>query len=137
MARAEPLNIPWDNLPTWVVAMLAIVTTLGLNRAWAPLGKWIGRRLDVQAKVREAERATLIDRLSSDLKDIREEAVELRKDLGEERELRMALAMENAVLTERVDQIQAHRNEDKRECELAIRALRREIVALQKRDIGA
>ena len=127
---------PPDGVPTLVTAIVSILSTLGIAKGIGPAARWIGKRLDVMHQAGVRERGDFLTRTIAELQAAREEMVELRRDLAEERELRMAIAMENAVLTERVDRLQEQRNEDKRECEAAIRALRREITVLQRKQAG-
>ena len=61
------------------------------------------------------------------------ELLELRHDLGEERELRMRLSIDNAVLHRDVGHLTKQMSDDKRECQAAIRNLRAEVAELRKK----
>lgn len=123
---------PPDGVPTWLTAILSVLTTIAGARALGPLGRWIGKRLDVMQQTRASERGDAVARLISELHTSREENVSLRQELGEERELRMAFAADYAVLTERLDNLTRIMAEDKKECQREIRTLRREVAELRR-----
>lgn len=118
--------------PTWVIAAGSVLTTVLGWQAWKPVGAWLARRLDIHQKAQLEERTNYMSRLITELSGARKELEELRQDLGEERELRMALAVDVAVLTERNESMSKAMAEDKRDCQRAIRSLRDEITRLQK-----
>lgn len=122
-----------DGVPTWMVMLSSILGTVLTWKAWGPVGAWIAKRLDLNTQAHLAERTDYVARLVSELSAARDELAELRQDLGEEKELRMAMAIENAVQAERIDALTRTMAEDKRECQAAIRALRAQIQRLQPR----
>lgn len=121
-----------DHLPTWLTVALSVITTIAGWKGLGPVAKWAGRRLDLIQQARVAERADLVRQLTGELKAAREEMVELRLAVGQERERRMALATDNATLTERVDGLTKAMADDKRDCQRAIRALQAEIRELRR-----
>lgn len=121
-----------DNLPTWLVAILSVIGTVAGWSAWKPIGGWAGRRIEAAQQLRAAERGDLVSQLKTQLQATVTEMMELRQDLGEERELRMALAVDNAVLHERVEQLTKAMAEDKEECRREIRRLHIEINELRR-----
>lgn len=125
-----------DSLPTWLVAALSVLTALAGQRWLTPLARWAGKRLDLVQQARVAERTDLVRQLTRELSSAREEMIELRLEVAQEREQRMKFAVENAMLTERVDGLTTKMAEDKAECQLAIRGLRAEIARLQRQREG-
>lgn len=123
---------PGDGVPSWLVAVLSVVSTVVGWRAWQPLGRWLSHRIEADRQIRAVERGDLVAQLKAQLQATATEMLDLRKDLGEERELRMALAVDNAVLAERVKQVEAKAIEDKEECRQEIRRLRTEIGELRR-----
>lgn len=132
---ADHLPSP-DGVPTWLVAALSVVGTVMSWKGLRPVGRWVARRIDLAQQTRVAERADFVSQLTAQLRAAREEMVEIRKDLAEETELRMALAVDNAVLNERVESLTRAMAEDKKECQRAIRALQNEIRTLQRAHRG-
>ncbi len=123
-----------DGVPTWLAMLGSVVSTVVAWQAWKPLGAWLARRLDVSAQMSAAERGNYVAQLVTELKSAREELAELRQDLGEEKELRMAVVVENAELRRDVDHLTRQIAEDKRDCQAAIRSLRQQIQRLQPRE---
>ncbi len=116
--------------PTWVIAAGSILTTILGWQAWKPLGSWLARRLEIHQKTNAHERTTYMSQLIAELRSARDELVELRADLGKERESRMELASEVARLTERNEMMEKIMADDKRDCQRAIRGLKDEIKRL-------
>lgn len=123
---------PPDHVPTWLTAILSVATTLAGARALGPFMRWLAKRFDVAQQVRASERGGIVTQLTAELRAAREEMVALRRDLGEERELRMAVTVDNAKLTVRVELLTKAMADDKRDCHRAIAALRAEILELRK-----
>lgn len=94
---------------------------------WKPVGAWLGKRLSSIQESRAVERGDTVALLTQQLRASREEAMQLRQELGEERELRMTFATDYAVLKERVEHLTKAIAEDKRDCHRAIRRLNQEI----------
>ena len=126
-------NIPGgDGVPTWLTAALSVAGTAASWWAWKPVGSWLSRRLDIDRQAKSAERFDLVSQLKTQLTATVAEMLQLRLDLGTERELRMAAAIENAGLRRDVEHLTKQIAEDKRECQAAIRGLRAEIAELRK-----
>lgn len=125
-------HMPPDGVPTWAVAIISVISTIGGWKALSPLARWAGKRFDAIQLARAAERGDFLSQTLTELQSAREEMVEIRQDLGEEKELRMALAIDNAMLTERVEGLTKAMAEDKRDCQKAIKALQNEIRELRK-----
>lgn len=121
-----------DGLPTWLTVVISVITTVAGAKAWGPIGRWLGHRIDKAQQIRAAERGDMVARLTADLRSAREEAVGLRAELGEERELRMTFAADYAGMKERVAVLERVMAEDKKECQAAIRSLRAEIRELKR-----
>ena len=121
-----------DGVPTWLTALLSVGGTLASWWAWRPIGHWVSKRLDIDRQTRTAERFDLVSQLKTQLTATVAEMLQLRLDLGTERELRMAAAIENAGLRRDVEHLTKQIAEDKRECQVAIRGLRAEIAELRK-----
>lgn len=128
MAEQIPTS---PDTPAWLVAVLSIVSTVAAWKAWGPLGKWVGSRIDRADRHRAGERAGTISSLREQIEQLRDELDETRATLAEERELRSALAVENAELRRDVFHLQQQRVDDKRDCERAIRSLREELRELK------
>lgn len=124
-----------EGTPTWLVALVSVVATVAGAQSLKPLWKWIGRRLDADQQRRALERGDAIATLNAELKKAREEAMALRLELAEERELRMSFATDYAVLKERVETLTRVAAEDKLECDRAIRRLNGEVRRLNDRVI--
>lgn len=120
-------QVPPDSVPAWAVALSSVVTTVLAWRAWTPIGAWIAHRLDVGAKARAQERADIVTTLSRQVDALGKELAETRQDLREEQMVRASMAVDNAVLNERVENLQKQRADDKRECQQEIARLRAEI----------
>ncbi len=130
-------HAPWgDGLPTWLTAALSVVGTVASWKALGPVGRWLGRHYDVFQHRRETDYADLVGQLKAQLAATLKELVDLRLDLGSERELRMGLAIENAGLRRDVEYLTKQVADDKRECQAAIRGLRAEIAELRKQRGG-
>lgn len=127
---------PPDGVPTWLSVVLSVLTTVAGMKAWGPIGRWLDRRIETAHQIRAAERGDVIARLTVDLKASREENVELRRELAEERELRMSFAADYAGMKERVTLLERVMAEDKKECQAAIRSLRAEIRELKRQQSG-
>ena len=126
-----------EDTPTWVVIAISVATAVAGLKVWGPMGRWIGRRLDQVQQARLVERADTIERLTSELSTAREEArtrveelMQLRQELGEERELRMSFAQDYAVLKNDVAHLTRAMAEDKRDCQREIRRLNGDIKRL-------
>lgn len=136
---ADQLPGGGDAVPTWLVAIVSVGTTIVGWRIWRPIGRWIAARLEADRQARAIERGDLVAQLQAQvaaaetrLSATREEMLELRQDLGEERELRMALAVENAVQKERIENLERSLSEEKDECRQAIARLEREIREMRR-----
>lgn len=123
---------PTDGMPTWLIVALSVLTSIGGWKALAPVGRWIGRQIDGIQQARLAERGDLIAQLTAELRTTREENVQLRQELGEERELRMTFATDYAVTKAQVEMLAKTIAEDKTDCQRAIRALQQEIRTLKR-----
>lgn len=121
-----------DDVPTWVTVLLSVVTALAGARGLQPVWRWLSRRVEAEQQARAAERGDTVARLTVELREAREENVQLRQELGEERELRMSFAADYAVYKDRVDQMSRTMAEDKLECQRAIKRLEREIRELRR-----
>ena len=121
---------PGDGIPAWLIALGGAVTSLAGWQVWKPIGRWVAKRLEVQQQLVVGERTNYMSQMIAELRVARDEMVELRKDLGEEKELRMALSVEIAVLTERNVTMTKLMADDKKECQAAIRGLRDQIKRL-------
>lgn len=126
-----------DDIPTWLTAVLSVASTLGAWWAWRPIGGWLGKRLEADRQARARERGDAVALLQTQLQATHAEMLELRQDLGEERELRMALAVENAVQRERIENLERSLGEEKEECRQAINRLRTEVRELRQQLRGA
>lgn len=132
-----------DNTPTWLVMVLSVATTVVGWRVWKPIGGWLAQRFEADQQAKALERGDLVARLTRDVESARadraravEENMQLRQELGEERELRMAFASDYAVLKREVELLTQAMAEDKLECQRAIRRLEREIGALRNAPRG-
>lgn len=125
-------NTPPDHLATVLTVAGSVVTTVVGLKAWGPLGRWLGRRIETAQQIRAAERGDVIARLTIDLHASREENVALRQELGEERELRMSFVADYAALKAEVGILREAFAEEKRECQAAIKELKREIRELKR-----
>ncbi len=119
-------------MPTWLAMFGSVISTILAWKAWQPLGAWLARRLELSQQATAAARGDYVAQLVAELRGARDELAELRQDLGEEKELRMAVVVENAELRRDVDHLTKQIAEDKLECQKAIRALRQQIQQLQK-----
>jgi chromosome segregation ATPase len=127
-----------DDTPTWIAVAISVATTVAGLKAWGPLGRWLGRRFDQVQQARLSERADTIARLTAEIAAKNEEAkarveenVQLRQELGEERELRVSFATDYAVLKRDVEHLTRTMAEDKRDCQREIRRLNGDIKRLQ------
>lgn len=120
-------QFPNDGVPTWLTVAASVITTLAGTKGLRPLWRWASRRIEADRQARSIERGDTVARLTTELKQSREENVQLRQELGEERELRMAFAADHAVYKDRVDQMSKAMAEDKADCQRAIRRLNTEI----------
>lgn len=118
-------------IPTWLTALLSIASTIGAWWAWRPIGTWIGRRIESDRQTKLAERREVIARMTVELTTTKEENLDLRRELAEERELRMSFASDVAVLNERLEHLTRAMAEDKRDCQREIRRLNGEVRRLQ------
>lgn len=125
-------NTPPDHLSTLLTVAGSVVTTVVGLKAWGPLGRWLGKRIETAQQIRAAERGDVIARLTVDLHGAREENVQLRQELGEERELRMSFVADYAALKAEVEMLRIAFAEEKKECQSAIRELKREIRELKR-----
>lgn len=123
-----------DGWSPWLLAAGSMLTGILGWRAWQPIGKWVGRRIDAASHARALERGDLVARLTEDLTAARaeikakvEENVELRQELGEERELRMTFAADYAATKAQIEMLSQKILEDKRDCQREIRGLKGEI----------
>lgn len=123
---------PTDGMPTWLIVALSVLTSIGGWKALAPIGRWISRQVDGMQAARLSERGDLIAQLTAELRTAREENVQLRQELGEERELRMTFATDYAVTKAQVEMLAKTIAEDKLDCQKAIRALQQEIRTLKR-----
>jgi septal ring factor EnvC (AmiA/AmiB activator) len=121
-----------DGVPTWLAMLGSVISTILAWKAWQPLGAWLARRLEVSQQAQAAAQGNYVAQLVTELKAARAEMAELRQDLGEEKEIRMAVVAENVGLRRDVDHLTRQIAEDKRECQAAIRSLRTQIQQLQK-----
>lgn len=124
-------NTPPD-IPTWAAILGTLVTAIAGFKAWGPVGRWIGRRIETAQQIRAAERGDVIANLRMDLATSREENISLRHELGEERELRMSFTADYAALKAEVEWLKAALGEEKRDCRREILALKREIGELKR-----
>lgn len=122
----------WDNVPTWLTAVLSVLGTIGGWKALGPLAKWVGKRFDVMQQARATERGDFLTQTLTELKAAREEMADIRQELGEERELRMAVVVENAELRRDVEHLTRAMADDKRDCQRAIRRLETQIAELRR-----
>lgn len=125
-------NVNPDDVPTWLTALLSVVMTLAGARGLRPVWRWLSRRIEADQQTKALERGDIVARLTAELRQSREENVQLRQELGEERELRMTFATDFAVYKDRVELLTKVMAEDKVECQRAIRRLEREIDALRR-----
>jgi DNA repair exonuclease SbcCD ATPase subunit len=123
-------------LPTWLTAVLSVITTVAGWKALGPVAKWAGKRLDIMQQTRANERGDFLTQTLTELKSAREEMVGIRQELAEERELRMAVVVENAELRRDVEHLTRTIAEDKRDCQRAIRRLEEQIRELRRQQGG-
>jgi chromosome segregation ATPase len=125
------------DLPTWLTVAISVISTVLGWKAWKPFGRWLGRRFDAVQEARAIDRGDTVAVLRQELDAAREEMrakveenVQLRQELGEERELRMSFASDYAVLKRDVEHLTRALAEDKRDCQREIRRLNGEVKRL-------
>lgn len=121
-------DVNWpDDVPTWLTIALSVLTTLAGAKGLQPAWRWLSKRFEADQQQRALERGDALARLNAELREAREENVQLRQELAEERELRMSFASDYAVHKERVEQMSKVMAEDKADCQRAVRRLNTEI----------
>jgi uncharacterized protein YydD (DUF2326 family) len=126
------LTPPGDSVPTWLTAVVSVVTAVASWRALGPVARWAGKRLDAMQQARTAERGDFLSKTITELQAAREEMVAIRQELAEERELRMAVVVENAELRRDVEHLTREMAADKRDHQQAIRRLEGQIRQLRQ-----